>query len=127
MITISPCKDSAKLREIFFQHGAEFNDNAGCVIACFGDEVIGSCLYYLDKESITVLHVEPTEDIMLADGILRSALHVAAELFVFKAFYTKDAPEDLFSHLGFVKDRSGRTLDMDKLFKGCDCKNPDNK
>lgn len=127
MITISPCEDSAELREIFSRYSAEFSDKAGCVVARFKDEVLGCCLYYLDSDSITILDVHPHEDIMLADGILRSALHVAAERFIFKAFYAKEAPQKLFADLGFIKDKEQRTLDIDKLFKGCSCRSEENK
>ena len=60
---------------------------------------------------------------MLADGILRSALHVAAQSFVLDAFYDDSAPVDLFKRLGFIKNADEKRLDIDKLFGGCNCNN----
>ena len=80
-----------------------------------------SCLYSLTKDKMTVFTVEPQNDILLADGILRSALHVAAENFVLDAFYAKSAPIELFNTLGFIKNKDENRLDIDKLFGGCNC------
>jgi hypothetical protein len=56
---------------------------------------------------------------MLADGILRAALHQAAERSAMDARYSPDVPEALLKTLGFIKDADTRTLDIDKLFGSC--------
>ena len=84
---------------------------------------LGYCLYRLDKKTITVFVVEPQNDIPLADGILRSALHVAAENFVLDAFYSDCAPIELFEKLCFIKNLEEKRLNIDKLFGGCNCHN----
>jgi hypothetical protein len=61
---------------------------------------------------------------MLADGVLRSALHVAAERSAMDARYVDTAPVELFKKLGFIKDADEHTLNIDKLFGGCGCKAP---
>ena len=70
---------------------------------------------------MTVFAVEPQGDVPLADGILRSALHVAAENFVLDAFYDNCAPVELFRLLAFIKNEDEKRLNIDKLFGGCNC------
>ena len=121
MISVLPCRDIAEITTLFNKHNIETDDNSGCVIARTGDEVLGYCLYRLTQKTMVVFAVEPQSDIPLADGILRSALHVAAENFVLDAFYADCAPIDLFRTLGFIKNEDEKRLDIDKLFGGCNC------
>lgn len=119
MITLGPIRDKVRVEKLFAERGLSYNDFCDCVAAINGDEVLGLCLYELDKEKITVLHIEPIEDIALADGILRSTLHVAAERSIMKAFYEATVPEDFLRKIGFVKNREEKSLDIEKLFKSC--------
>ncbi|MBR4073116.1 MAG: hypothetical protein IKK24_04145 [Clostridia bacterium] len=121
MITVSPEKNIQKVKELFSKHAVAFTDFAGAVIAKDNNEVLGYCLYDLTEKSFTVYEIEPKDDIMLADGILRSALHIAAERSVMDARYADGAPVDLFQKLGFVKNIDEKMLDIDKLFGGCHC------
>jgi N-acetylglutamate synthase-like GNAT family acetyltransferase len=122
MITVCPIKDKSEIARIFSENGFSVNEKSGAVVAENKGEVLGRCLYYLDEKSIVILSVEPKEDLMMADGILRSALHVAAERSAMDAFYDVAADEQLFEKLGFIKSKSERRLDIDKLFGGCCCK-----
>ena len=121
MITLLPEKDKKTVKKIFDGKSIEYNENSGCMIAKSGDEILGMCLYYLDKRSMTVLYIEPTNDIMLLDGILRSTIHIATESFVLDIKYADKSYEDIFEKLGFIKDKSTNSIDADKLFKGCGC------
>lgn len=121
MITVSPSKDTEEIKRIFKEQNIEYCENSGCVIAKQGDEVLGKCLYNLDEKCMTILEIEPKEDIMLLDGILRSTLHIATERSIMKAIYTDNSYENIFEKLGFLKDKNLRTLDTDKLFGGCEC------
>lgn len=123
MITVLPCRDSAKIEELFSKHNLEVNKSSGCVIARQNEEILGYCIYNLTPKTMTVFAVEPQKDIPLADGILRSALHVAAENFVLDAFYAECAPVDLFRSLDFIKNEQEKRLNIDKLFGGCNCGN----
>ena len=123
MISIIPCHDRAEISALFNKHNIQTDEFSGCVIASTGDDVLGYCLYSLTPKTITVFVVEPQIDIPLADGVLRSALHVAAENFVFDAFYDDRAPVDLFRKLNFIKNADEKRLNIDKLFGGCNCHN----
>lgn len=121
MITVSPVKDVNEVSDYFKKSGIDVNENSGCVVAKSGDEVLGYCLYELSDKSVTVLYIEPYDDLSLADGILRSALHVAASRSAMDARYKGEQNEELFLKLGFVLDRNDKKLDIDKLFRGCSC------
>lgn len=123
MISVLPSKDKEEIYALFNKHNLETDEFSGCVIARMGETVLGYCLYRLDNKTITVFAVEPQADIMLADGILRSALHVAAENFVLDAYYNDNAPIDLFKKLDFIKNADEKRLNIDKLFGGCNCHN----
>ena len=121
MITISPEKDKALVEKLFCENGISVSEFSSAVVAKFGSEVLGFCLYELDAKKIVIHKVSPEDDIMLADGILRSALHVAAERSAMDARYSEFADEKLFEKLSFIKNQAERTLDIDKLFGGCKC------
>ena len=123
MITLMPEMDIDTVKEIFGSKNIEYNENAGCVLAKSGEEILGMCLYYLDKKSMTILSIEPKDNIMLLDGILRSTIHVATENFVLDIKYADKSYEEVFEKLGFIKDKTTKSLDADKLFKGCNCSN----
>ncbi|MBO4433537.1 MAG: hypothetical protein J5852_08405 [Clostridia bacterium] len=121
MITVSPIKDKEKITAYFNKAGINITDNAGCVAAKCGEETLGFCLYDLTDKGITVLYIEPKDDLSLADGILRSTLHVAASRSAMDARYEGEENGELFRKLGFVLDKADKKLDIDKLFRGCNC------
>lgn len=123
MISLAAIKETEKIREIFKEKKIEYDDYSGCLRATESDKVLGLCLYRLDAKKMVVLYIEPMEDIALADGILRSTLHIAAERSVMNAFYADSIPVDFLKKINFIKDESEKSLDIDKLFKSCcDCK-----
>lgn len=122
MITVLPSDNAEEIRNMFAENGVPYSENAGLVTAKFNEEILGFCLYALDSDCITVYTLSPENDIMLADGILRSALHIAARRKILRAAYGENAPEELFEKLGFVKNKKERTLDISKLFSDCSCK-----
>ncbi len=119
MLILAPMTDRQEIENIFSQKGIPSGEFSGCVTAKNGDELLGLSLYELDREKITVHYIEPLNDIPLADGILRSTLHVAAERSVMNAFYTETVPEDFLNIIGFIKNSEEKSLDIDKLFKSC--------
>lgn len=123
MISVIPSKDKIKIEELFKKHGLPTDEFSSCVIAREKEEILGYALYELTPKTITIYAIEPQGDIPLADGILRSALHVAAENFVLDARYSEEAPKELFEVLGFIKNSEEKTLNIDKLFGGCNCHN----
>ncbi|MBO4468058.1 MAG: hypothetical protein J5766_02025 [Clostridia bacterium] len=121
MITVSPEKDRGKIKAVFAENGFDYADDSGVVSAKAGDELLGYCLYRLDGKRMEILKLFPTDDLLLADGILRSTIHVACERFVMDIRYSEDMDAKVFKRLDFIKDESERTLNADKLFGGCHC------
>ncbi|MCQ2455559.1 MAG: hypothetical protein MJ090_05420 [Clostridia bacterium] len=123
MITLLPEKDNAVIKKAFEDKNIEYNENAGMLSVKSGDEMLGFCLYFLDSEKMTIAEIEPKDDIMLVDGIVRSTIHIASERFILDIRYSENIDENVFEKIGFIKDKNKRTLDADKLFGGCACHN----
>lgn len=123
MIYLGPVNDIKKVEKFFIERNFVFTQNSCCVTAVNGQEQLGLCLFELDKQKITILHIEPLNDIPLADGILRSTLHVAAEKSIMDAFYADTVPEEFLEKINFIKEKSEKRLDINKLFQSCcNCK-----
>lgn len=119
MISLAPLKIPQEIKVFFNKAKLEANNFSNAVVAKNGEEVFGFCLYDLTDKEIIVRYIEPLNDLGLADGILRSTLHVAAEKSIMNAFYTDTVPEDFFEKLNFIKDKNEKSLDIDKLFQSC--------
>lgn len=122
MISVRPVIDSSLLADILSKSGVAPAPDLGAVCAFNNDEIIGYCVYSLNETSMTVKYLFPTDDFMLADGILRSALHVADFKGIDRAYYSETAPLSVLEKLGFIKDSAEKTLKIEKLHKSC-CKN----
>ncbi len=119
MITLRVTESKQEAAELFEKSGLEQNENSLCLIARQGESIEGFCLFDIDSEKTVIRYIEPLNDLFLADGILRSALHISAERFIMKAYYDVTVPEEFFKKLGFIKSEAEKTLDIDKLFKSC--------
>ena len=120
MVTLSVLNDKEKTARLFSEKGIEQNENSLCLVAFDGKNDLGFSLFDLNSDNAVIKYIEPLNDLSLADGILRSTLHIAAQRFVMNAFYDdKTVPEDLFRKLEFIKDKQEKSLNMDKLFMSC--------
>ena len=122
MITVLPVKEEAKLKALFEKAAQPMAVYSGAVEAVdtATDEVLGFCLFDID-DKITIGAIEPQgDDAMLADGLLRSALHVGVTRGIGQAFYNQFAPVELLKQLGFIADETERALKIEKL-TACGC------
>lgn len=119
MIEIHPLRDKDKLSALFNNVNIPMNENSMAVVASDGDEVLGYCLFDMLEDSLVVYCLEPSNDVMFADGILRSALHVGVQNGKMTAFYTEAAPEKLFKSLGFIRNDETKELNVQMLFSSC--------
>ncbi len=119
MITLSVEQNEEIINSFFEKSGIERSQNSLCLVANNRGKTEGYCLFDIEKERVIIRFIEPLNDLFLSDGILRSALHVAAERFVFSAYYSDTVPEEFFEKLNFIKNANEKELDMDKLFKSC--------
>lgn len=119
MISLLVIRDKTVEDRLYSTAGLTKNSCSKSLGAFFGDDLLGYSLFDLDGKTITVRFLEPLSDIPLADGILRSTLHIAAERSVMDAFYAETLPEEFVEKIGFLKDRAEKRLDIDKLFQSC--------
>ncbi len=119
MLTLSVLKDAQRVKELFEKCGIEQNENSACLLATDGKKDFGFSLFDITKEKMVIKYIEPLDDLGLADGILRSTLHIACERFVMKAYYEDTVPESFFEKLQFIKDKDEKSLNIDKLFMSC--------
>lgn len=119
MISVLPVRDQSEVKKLFSAHNLEFGEFSGAVSAECDGQRLGYCLFELDSKKMTVLEISPKNDLSLADGILRSALHNAVCAKVIRAEYIETAPVEIFEKLGFILNNEEKTLDISKLFKSC--------
>lgn len=119
MINVLAIKENADIADFCSKNGIEVVEGRGVTVARDGDEILGYCAYILRNDDITITHLSPEDDIMLADGILRSALHIADFRGIESAFYAESTPVMLFDKLKFIKDPDKMTLKIEKLHESC--------
>lgn len=119
MIELAPISDCEEIKSLFCENQLDFNGNSGCVKAVCGSEVLGFSLYDMGESSITVFKISPEDDLALADGVLRSTLHVAAQRSIMDAFYGSKSVQMLCEKLNFIKNREEKRININKLFQSC--------
>lgn len=119
MINVLAINDNEKLKEFCNKNGISWVKDRGVTVAKDGEEILGYCAYILSIDSITITHLSPENDVLLADGILRSALHIADFRGIENAFYQESAPIKLFELLGFIKNETEKSLKIEKLHESC--------
>ena len=119
MISVLPIKDNKRVEELFLMHNLNYTKYSGAVEAKEAEKILGYCFFCMDENGISIEKIEPTGDIFLADGILRSALHVAVCNNLHTAFYNEGAPVELLKKLNFILNEQERTLNINKLFESC--------
>lgn len=117
MIEIKIPEDKTITEKLYKDYG--ITQKGDSVIAKSAEDMLGFCLFTVGENEVTIHELEPKDDILMADGILRSALHVASERFAFKAYYDNEKLEDIITKLGFLKEKETKQIDIDKLFRGC--------
>ena len=117
MIEIKIPEDKSITEKLYKEQG--ISPVGECIVAKDKEDVLGFCLFTVTDKEIKIHEICPKDDVMMADGILRSALHVASERFIFKAYYDNDSLEEVINKLGFLKEKETREIDIDKLFRSC--------
>ncbi len=120
MITLKITEDKEIIKSLYSKENLEFNGFSNCLCAKDGKEVLGYCLFDIENEKMTIRAIEPQNDLMLLDGILRSTLHIAASRDLQEAVAAEKSPLDIFKTLGFLKEDN--KLNIAKLYEsGCSC------
>lgn len=119
MLEILVCEDETAINALYQAAGLSYESGQLAIRAMAGSDCLGYCLFSINGEAETVFSVEPKEDVMLADGLLRSALHVGCERGITAAFYSNREDEPLFRQLHFIEDPDEQRLKLQNLFSDC--------
>lgn len=123
MISLGVCTDNNLVKKLYKENEICFNQNSFAVTAICGQEMLGYCLYDLTDKEMVLHLVNPIGDLPLADGIIRSTLHVAAERSILNAFYDNDSIKSVLELLDFIENETEKKVNINKLFTGCNsCK-----
>lgn len=120
MIEVLPESDRSRLEERFSSVGLTPSPESMAMVARSGGEELGFCLFDLSADKLTVRFLTPENDLALADGILRSTLHVGVNREILNADYADTANEEIFKKLGFLTE-TPHALNVEKLFQSCSC------
>ena len=119
MLKILPINEKEKIIYFYQQENLSYNDNSGIVVASFCEEILGYAAFDLFDDKIIITEISPLNDIMLADGILRSALHIADYRGINEAFYSNEKLTLLLNKLDFIKDTQKMSIKIEKLHESC--------
>ena len=118
MLEIKVLEDGAKKSELLSEHSKE----QGEIMAAFDrGEIIAYTVFSLLEKSAVIEYIVPESDFMLADGMLRSTIHVALCRGKSEIYYADTVSEGLLNTLKFIKDKEKKLLDHEKLFGSCCC------
>ena len=123
MIEIKKNEDINEIKQLCKISGIEFNDTTNAATMMDREERLGFSIFDIVDNKAILKNLEPTDDYALADGMLRSTIHIALQNNCNSVFYSCDNLEILFDRLGFILDKNLKQLNTDKLFQSCcDCK-----
>ena len=119
MLEILVCEDKEKVKELYLSLNIEYKDEYLAIRAMAGDDCLGFALFEINGGAETVFAVEPKCDALLADGLLRSALHVGTERGITKAYFCGDDYVELYKKIDFIEDNETKKLKLQNLFTDC--------
>lgn len=121
MVEVLVCDDNLATESLFNKASVVINENSLCIRAMDKDNCLGFCLFEIKDSAAKVLYIYPEEDRLLADGLLRTALHVGNERGITEAFYGEKVSEDLLERINFLEEKSEKRLKLQNLFTDCCC------
>lgn len=119
MLEVLACEEREIVQGFYAKHGLPVTAASKLVRAMLGEQCLGYCLFSLKEQTATVHWVAPAGDAMLADGLLRSALHIACRHGATAAYYDNEILEPLFEKINFLQDRETRQLKLNNLYSDC--------
>ncbi len=123
MIEIKKITDINEVQALCNSVGLNCSDKTLAAAMVDGDERLGFSVFDLLKGYAILRWLEPTDNIALADGMLRSSIHIALQNQCASVYYEDTVSETLLEQLGFVMNREEKRLNTHKLFESCgNCK-----
>ncbi len=120
MITVLPYRKPEEIEDLFKQNNIPFNDGGVAVKATDKDKLLGYALLTIVGGKLEFLYLEYFGDTLMADGIIRSALHLGTENGVTEAYLKNDSAKPIFKTLGFLIGDT-EEINISKLFLPCGC------
>lgn len=120
MLEILPA-NLEELEQICEENSLKKNDNTSAIVAKDKLVKIGYCLFDIVNNAIYIKAINPVNDALLADGLLRSALFYSTEHGCTDAFYTHLVSEEFLEKIGFIANKETKELKLLKIFDSCDC------
>lgn len=127
MITVNTLKDFYETKQVFEKYNVVFEPNCFCMAAKDGEETLGICLFKYEQESVIIKELQPRNDVMMADGVLRSTFFVASNRGIEKAYFDNDELENMLEKLDFILDKQEKSLKLKKIFDSCCSCSAENK
>ena len=119
MLEILVCEDKEKVKALYSSLGIEYKEQYLAIRAIAGEECLGFALFDISGSAETVFAVEPKSDPLLADGLLRSALHVGTERGITEAYFCGNDYVELFEKINFIEDLENKKLKLQNLYSDC--------
>lgn len=123
MIEVNVIKDFYETKKIFEENSISFENNCFCMAAKDGEETLGICLFKYENDSVIIKDIKPRNDLLMADGVLRSTFFVASNKNIEKAFFDNDDIVEIFKKLDFIDNIYDKSLKIKKIFDSCGCCN----
>lgn len=121
MLQIIKKEDKQKYADIAVSLGISI-DTVHVSEAMDGDDVIGFSLYTLEADRIRIHIIQPCNDLVLYDGIVRSVLFLAVMKGIEKACFDEQSIETA-RRLKLIDDNSCELEPISQIFNGCaDCR-----
>ena len=123
MIEVNVIKDFYESKNIFNKYNIVFENNCFCMAAKDKEEILALCLFKYDNDSVIIKELQPRNDLLMLDGVLRSTFFVATNRKMEKAFFDNDDLTDIFKKLDFIDNIDIKSLKLKKIFDSCGCCN----
>lgn len=123
MIEIKKLNDIDKIKALCKTVGIDCCEYTRVAVMVDGDKQLGYSIFDLQNGYSIIRYLEPIDDLSLADGMLRSTIHISLQQQCPSVYYATTAPEPIFESLGFIMNKEQNQLNTHKLFETCDgCK-----
>ena len=119
MLEILVCEYKEKVKALYSSLNIDYKEQYLAIRAMAGEECIGFALFDISGGEETVFAVEPKNDALLADGLLRSALHVGTERGITDAYFYGNDYVELFEKIKFIEDLENKKLKLQNLYSDC--------
>ncbi len=115
--------EKAQAESLYKENNLKFKEKSEAMVLVDKGEILGFCLFFIDGGKITIEAINPENDIMICDGVLRSSLFIAANRGIMEAERTNNVSGSIIKKLGFSENEQNHSIDITNLFSSCkNCK-----